>query len=201
MKAVVLGTGTIGSAVAATFREAGHEVITVGRTSGDEQADITAKASLDALFARIGSFDAVANAAGDVFPAPLTETTDEQWATSIAAKGIGQINVARAALPFLADGGSITLVSGILGDHIVPAMTVGTAVNGLIEGFVRGAATELPRGVRINCISPSVLAESTAYHPYFPGFPPVPASDVALAYLRAASNPVNGAILRVHGLG
>ena len=43
---------------------------------------------------------------------------------------MGQINVTRAALRFLSDGGSITLVSGILGDHITPAMTVGTAVNG-----------------------------------------------------------------------
>jgi hypothetical protein len=29
---------------------------------------------------------------------------------------------------------------------------------------VKGAAVELPRGLRINCISPTVLAESVAYH-------------------------------------
>jgi NAD(P)-dependent dehydrogenase (short-subunit alcohol dehydrogenase family) len=76
------------------------------------------------------------------------------------SKGIGQINIVRAALPFISDGGSFTLVSGILGDETAPAMTIGATVNGLIEGFVRAAAAELPRGVRINCISPAVLTES-----------------------------------------
>ena len=37
-------------------------------------------------------------------------------------------------------------------------------MNGLVEGFVRSAATELPRGIRINCVSPAVLAESAARH-------------------------------------
>jgi hypothetical protein len=52
--------------------------------------------------------------------------------------------------------------------------------------------------VRINCVSPTVLAESVAYHPYFPGFAPVPAAEVGLAYLRAIVNPVTGRILRLH---
>jgi hypothetical protein len=38
---------------------------------------------------------------------------------------------------------------------------------------------ELPRGIRINCISPTVLAESEAYHAYFTGFTTVPAAEVA----------------------
>ncbi len=70
MKVIVVGTGTIGAAVRQTLTEHGHDVLSVGRTSGDVQADIADMASLRALFAGIGSFDAVANAAGDVFPAP-----------------------------------------------------------------------------------------------------------------------------------
>ena len=58
------------------------------------------------------------------------------------------------------------------------------------------AATELPRGIRINCVSPPVLAESPHYQPYFPGFPP--ADDVATAYLRAISHPFTGRILKLH---
>jgi nucleoside-diphosphate-sugar epimerase len=79
MKVVVIGSGgTIGSAVKKAFEEKGHEVVSVGRKSGDHQADISEPESLKALFGRIGSFDAVANAAGDVFPGPLEQTTDEQ---------------------------------------------------------------------------------------------------------------------------
>jgi NAD(P)-dependent dehydrogenase (short-subunit alcohol dehydrogenase family) len=111
---------------------------------------------------------------------------------------MGQINLVRAGIPHVNDGGSFTLVSGILGDEANTAMTIGATVNRLIEGFVGAATTELPRGIRINCVSPAVLAESAAYHAYFPGFVPVPARDVALAYLRAASNPYNGRIIRLH---
>lgn len=198
MKIVVIGTGTIGSAVQQMLKECGHDVVTVGRSSGDRQADMTNVRSLSALFGSLDAFDAVASAAGDVFPAPLEVATDEQWADSIAAKGMGQINLVRAALPYISDGGSFTLVSGILTDERVPAGTIGTTVNHLVEGFVKGAAAELPRGVRINCVSPTVLAESTAFHPYFAGYPPVTAQEVAQAYLRSIANPITGHILKLH---
>ena len=198
MKALIIGTGTIGNAVAQTFRDAGHEVVQVGRRTGDVQADLTDIASLRTMFAQVGTVDTVASAAGEVFPAPLLDSTDDQWSDSLASKGIGQINLVRAGIDHVNDGGSFILVSGILGDEATNAMTIGASVNSLVEGFVRAATTELPRGLRINCVSPAVLAESTAFHAYFPGFVPVPAHDVALAYLRAASNPYNGQIIRLH---
>jgi NAD(P)-dependent dehydrogenase (short-subunit alcohol dehydrogenase family) len=198
VKTVVVGSGALGAAVQKTLTEHGHEVVSVGRTTGNFHADISDIASLTALFGQIGSFDAVANAAGDVFPGPLEQTTDEQWAKSIAAKGMGQINLVRAALPYIADKGSFTLVSGVLTDEFTHACTIGTTINHLVEGFVNGAATELPRGIRINCISPTVLTESPAYYDYFPGFTPVPASEVALSYLRAISNPITGRIIKMH---
>lgn len=201
MKVIVVGTGTIGAAVRDTLGAHGHEVLSVGRTSGDLRADITDVAGLRALFAEVaeaGGFDAVACAAGDVFPAPLEQATDQQWADSVATKGMGQINLVRAALPHIADRGSFTLVSGVLADEFTQAATIGATVNHMVEGFVKASATELPRGVRINCVSPTVLTESAAYHPYFPGFPPVPAAEVALAYLRALSNPFTGRVLKLH---
>ena len=54
---------------------------------------------------------------GDVSIGSLEESTDEQWANSIKFKGMGQINLVRAALPFIADRGSFTLVSGVLTDE------------------------------------------------------------------------------------
>src|ERR1700682_3351136 len=198
MKAIVIGSGTIGSAVRKALEEKGHEVVSVGRKSGDYQADISHPESLKALFSRIGSFDAVANAAGDVSFGALGESTDEQWADSIKFKGMGQINLVRAALPFIADKGSFTLVSGILTDEYMHGGSIGTTINHLVEGFVKASAVELPRGVRINCVSPTVLAESVGYHEYFTGFTPVPAAEVALAYLRAISTPITGRILKLH---
>jgi NAD(P)-dependent dehydrogenase (short-subunit alcohol dehydrogenase family) len=154
--------------------------------------------SLKKFFASIGPFDAVANAAGDVFPGPFKDLTDEQWAKSIAGKGMGQINVVRNALPHIADKGSFTLISGVLTDEYMQDGTIGTTINHMVEGFVKAAAVELPRGVRINCISPTVLAESVDYHAYFTGFMPMPAAEVALACLRAISHPITGRILKLH---
>lgn len=198
MKVIVVGTKTIGSAVGKMLKERGHEVVSVGRKSGDRQADISDMASLKKLFARIGPFEAVASAAGDVFPGPFGELTDEQWAKSIAGKGMGQINLVRAALPHIADGGSFTLVSGVLTDEFIHGGAIGTTINHMVEGFVKAAAAELPRGVRINCVSPTVLTESPDFQQYFPGFPPIPVAEVALAYLRAISNPITGRIIKLY---
>jgi len=198
MRVVVVGTGTIGSAVRSLLEQHGHEVVSVGRKSGHFQADISDADSLRRVFPRIGSFEAVANAAGDVFPGPFEQLTDEQWAKSIAAKGMGQINLVRAALSHIADRGSFTLISGVLADEFIHGGTIGSTVNHLVEGFVKAAATELPRGVRINCISPTVLVESPEWHKHFPGFPPVRAAEVANAYLRSISNPITGRILKLH---
>jgi NAD(P)-dependent dehydrogenase (short-subunit alcohol dehydrogenase family) len=154
--------------------------------------------SLKKLFATIGAFEAVASAAGDVFPGPFEELTDEHWAKSIAGKGMGQINVVRAALPHIADKGSFTLISGVLTDEYMRGGTIGTTINHMVEGFVKAAAVELPRGLRINCVSPTVLSESVAYHDYFVGFTSVPAAEVALANVRAISHPFTGHILKLH---
>lgn len=67
LKIVVIGaSGMIGKEVSKSLEAKGHEVIRVSRSSGDFQADIQDKKSLEALFKQIGTFDAVANAAGDV---------------------------------------------------------------------------------------------------------------------------------------
>jgi NAD(P)-dependent dehydrogenase (short-subunit alcohol dehydrogenase family) len=199
MKVVLFGaTGTIGSAVQKALEAKGHEVIGITRKSGQFQADMEDIESLKAVYTKIASFDHVACAAGDVFPAPLEQTTDEQWARSFRSKAMGQINVVRAALPFIADKGSFTLISGVLTDEVTIASTIGATINHTVEGFVRSAAAELPRGLRINCVSPTVLTESKAYHQFFPGFIPVDASEVAQAYVRAISNPMSGRILKLH---
>jgi|GEM_PF-6564922 nucleoside-diphosphate-sugar epimerase len=41
MKVIVVGTGTIGQAVRDVLIDRGDEVISVGRTCGDRQADVT----------------------------------------------------------------------------------------------------------------------------------------------------------------
>ena len=198
LKVVVIGaSGTIGKEVANKLEEAGYEVIRVSRNSGDFKADIEDKQSLENLFKSIGSFHAVANASGNVAFGPLQELTDENYSFSIGSKLMGQVNIVRSARPYIADGGSFVLISGILTDEPIAGGTIGTLVNTAVEGFVKAASYELPRGIRINCISPTVLTESEGYHAFFPGFIPVDNWKVAKAYERAISGIVTGRIIKV----
>ncbi|SEJ15778.1 NADP-dependent 3-hydroxy acid dehydrogenase YdfG [Dyadobacter sp. SG02] len=195
---IVFGaSGTIGTAVSARFEQEGHQVVRVGRSSGDYKADITDVASMEAVFKAVKHFDAIANAAGDVASHPLEEITDESIGFSIGNKMLGQVNLVRTALPYIADKGAFALISGVLTNEPILGGVIGTMVNGAVEGFVKAAAHEMPRGIRINCISPTVLAESPAYHPYFPGFVPVAASQVAIAYERAIFGIINGRVISV----
>jgi NAD(P)-dependent dehydrogenase (short-subunit alcohol dehydrogenase family) len=198
MKVIVIGAnGTIGRAVVEQLAPR-HEIVPVGRSSGQYQADITSLQSVEALFDRIGSADAVVVAAGNLHFGPLGELTPEQFQIGLQDKLMGQVNVALAAQRFLKDGGSITLTSGIVGDQPIRYGVNATAVNSAVEGFARAASIEMPRGLRINVVSPSVLEESLeSYGPYFLGFEAVPAKRVALAYSRSVDGLQTGQIYKV----
>lgn len=60
------------------------------------------------------------------------------------------------------------------------------------------AANELPNGLRINAVSPTVLTEALdSYGPFFPGFESASASRVALAYRRSVDGIESGKVYRV----
>ncbi len=198
MKVLVIGaSGTIGKAVANALA-ARHEVIGAGTQSGDYRADIADIGQVRALFAQVGKVDAVVVAAGAVHFAPLSEFTPEQFQVGINSKLMGQVNVALVAPEYLNDGGSITLTSGILSEQPIRFGAGATLVGGAIDAFARAAAIELPRGLRINVVSPTVLEESwPKYGPYFAGFETAPASRVALAYSRSVEGAQTGQVLKV----
>ncbi|WP_219114638.1 short chain dehydrogenase [Janthinobacterium sp. UMAB-56] len=198
MKIVIIGaSGTIGTAVAAQLAQR-HEIIAVGSRSGTHQADMGDIAQVRALFQRIGKVDAVVVTAGKLHFGPLAEFTPEQFQLGLDSKLMGQVNVALVAQEYLNDGGSITLTSGIVAEQPIRFGAAASMTNAAVEGFVRGAAIELQRGVRINVVSPTVLAESLeSYGPFFYGFEPAAASRVALAYSRSVEGAQTGQVYKV----
>ncbi|WP_085317697.1 short chain dehydrogenase [Derxia lacustris] len=200
MKIVIVGaTGTLGQAIVAQLG-ARHEIVAVGRTSGARHADITDAASIAAALGAIGRFDAIVAAAGDPHFGPLAETTPAQFAVGLHGKLLGQINVALAALPLLNDGGSITLTSGCLSDWPVRGGANASVANSGIDAFARAAAVDVPRGIRINAVSPTVLTESLPkYGAFLPGFEDAPAEKVARAYRRSIEGAETGQVFRVWG--
>lgn len=199
MKILLVGAlGTVGRAVAAELGSR-HELIGAGRQGGEVRLDLADAGSVRAALERIGPLDAIVSAAGQVGWAPLLELTPEQWAYSVANKLMGQVQLALIGQRFLRDGGSITLTSGVLLHQPVAYGAAASLANGGIEGFVRAAAVELPRGLRINAVSPGLLQESVAgLGPFFRGFQPVPGARAALGYARSVEGGQTGQVYEVH---
>jgi NAD(P)-dependent dehydrogenase (short-subunit alcohol dehydrogenase family) len=200
MKIVIIGAGgDVGRSVADELARGGkHEIIRVGRTKGDHQVDIASDDSVGALFKKIGQIDAIIATAGNVILAPIEKMTAVEFNKGLQDKLLSQVRVALVGQHYLNDGGSITLTSGIAVDDPIAQGSNAAASNAGIEGFVRAAACDLSRGIRINAVSPTVLTESMdRFGPYFPGYESVPAIRVAMAYRRSVEGVQSGRVYRV----
>jgi NAD(P)-dependent dehydrogenase (short-subunit alcohol dehydrogenase family) len=198
MRILLVGAdGAIGSAVEAELGKK-HEIIRAGRSRSDVRIDISSETSISRVFEETLRLDAVIAAAGELHFGPLMDMTSAQLAFSINSKLLGQVNLARFAAKYIADGGSVTLVSGIIGEQPVAGGAIAALVNRAIEGFVLGASVNMPRGIRINAVSPGIVTETKdIYAPLFDGFEPVPARRVAVAYARSVEGAQTGQVYRV----
>ena len=193
MKFLVVGsTGLIGSYVAKTLSKHGT-VIGVSRTT-QISVDVKDPASIKAMYEKVGKVDAIASCIGKVAFKPVTELSYEDYLMGFKDKALGQVELVRAGINYLNDNGSFTLMTGILARDPIPSGSVAALANGAIESFTLAAAIDLPRGLRINTVSPNVLVEATSYHPSFPGYHQVSAQSVADAYVKSILGKQTGQI-------
>lgn len=194
MKVIVIGaTGTIGSEVARQLAARGHGVIGVTR-HGEPRVDIDDPASVKALFAGTRDVDAMVSCAGNAVFKPFAELADADYALGLRSKLMGQVSLARIAADQLRDGGSITLTAGVLAREPMPGSASISLVNAGLEGFVRAAALEMPRGLRINAVSPPWVAETLAKLGMHADVS-LPAADVAKAYVTAVEGSRQGEVI------
>ena len=198
MKIVVVGaTGTVGKPVVAAFKDR-HEVIQVAKTRGGLQVDITDSASIRSLFQGIGKFDALVATAGSVHFGDFNQLGEREMWIGLKDKLMGQVNLVLLGRDHIADGGSFTLTSGVLSHDPIRTGAAASLVNGAIDAFVRAAAIELPRGLRINSVSPGLLEESAAaLGHFFPGHETVPGSRVARAFVKSEEGRLTGQVFHV----
>ena len=199
MKKILLvgSAGTIGRAVARNLG-ARHQVITAGRASGEPRVDLTNDAAVATLLDRVGPIDAIVSTTGGLHLGPLGETSAEQFNVGLQAKLLGQVRLALLGQRFLSGGGSITLTASADGVEPIRRGANASAVAAALEAFAMAAAVELPRGLRINVVSPTLLTESVdSFGALFPGAETVSAERVALAYQRSVEGAQSGRTYRV----
>lgn len=197
MRVLVVGaSGDIGQVACEALGH--HDLIRAGRSGGDVQVDIADRGSVEAMYAHIGPLNAVVCTAGNVHFGPLADFTPETFLLGLQDKVMGQVNLVLAGLDVVAAGGSFTLTSGVL-DRDPIRMGAGAATaNGALAGFVTGATIEMPRGLRLNVVSPGLLEVSVPrYGAWFPGHRPVSSRDVGRAYVKSVEGPGTGQVLIV----
>ena len=193
MKIILVGaSGAIGKA-AADALSVRHEVIKVGRNSGDVQADIEDVDSIRKLYQQVGKVDAVVSAVGHGHFGPVDEMTIDQFMKGINHKVLPQVNLVLEGFDYINDGGSFTLTSGVLNRDPIRGGSCAAAANGALDSFVIGAAVDMPRGIRINTVSPEVLEVSRQkYDGFFHGHYHVSNEAVGLAYCKAVEGCLSG---------
>lgn len=199
MKVLIIGaSGAVGSAIVRELKN-DTELVTVGLTSGDYQVDLGNISSIVNLFKQTGKLDGIVCAAsrGVVFK-PLIDMSLEDYITSMQQKLLGQISVALEGVKVLNNHGSITLTTGIMNRDFVSNGSAAAMVNNAVEGFVKSAALDLPRDIRINAVSPALLQESAdKYSTLCPGFETVSSEKVARAYRKSIYGIQSGQIYHV----
>jgi NAD(P)-dependent dehydrogenase (short-subunit alcohol dehydrogenase family) len=193
-KVLVVGaTGLLGRHVVAALGDEA-DVVTAARSGAMVDVDITEPDSIEAMYAALGSVDAVVCVAGMVPFVPWNDLTGQDWADGLASKLMGQVNLVRIGAPFLADGGCFTLTTGVLAQHPMPGSSIATTVNAALEAFITSAALELGRGLRVNAVSPGWVTETLAAMGMDPT-PGLPAAEVAATFVESLDSDANGLVI------
>lgn len=163
---IVGAGGGIGAATARAFADAGARVFAAGRpgpkldavaagTGGEAVAlDILDGEAIERVLAEAPAFDHVAIAAAATRSGSVSGLALEDAKASMESKFWGAYRVARAAK--VAEGGSITFVSGFLSHRPSAGAVLQGAINAAIEALARGLALERAP-VRVNTVSPGLI--------------------------------------------
>ncbi len=162
------GASGIGAAIAARLHSAGAQVavcdlnpdaadpahFAVATNVGDDASVADAVAAIAAHFGRI---DIVINNAGIGAQGTVEDNPSDEWARVFNVNVTGIARVTRAALPYLRESPSASIVntSSIAATAGLPARALYSASKGAVLSLTRAmAADHLREGIRVNCVNP-----------------------------------------------
>jgi NAD(P)-dependent dehydrogenase (short-subunit alcohol dehydrogenase family) len=186
--AIVTGGGSgIGKATALLLARAGADLVIAGRkperldTAATEIVAATgrhciavptdvrdaeqARRLIETTIAAYGRLDILINNAGRGTHAPLRTMTAEAWNNDVALNLNAAFYCAQAAYPHLCEQGNGTIVniSSLAGVNGTMGVGAYAAAKAGLQQFTRVAAAEFgPKGVRVNCVAPGMIATELA---------------------------------------
>jgi 3-oxoacyl-[acyl-carrier protein] reductase len=158
------GSRGIGKAIAERLTEDGFTVVTLGRTSGDVQADIGDSASVERVFGevreRFGPVLVLVNNAGERQDGLAIRMKPDQWESVIDTNLNGAFHCIRRALDDMlsARWGRIVNISSVVAERANPGQAnYGAAKAGMLS-LTRTIAREMARkGITCNAVTPGVI--------------------------------------------
>ncbi|MUU78648.1 short chain dehydrogenase [Winogradskyella endarachnes] len=198
MKIIVVGaSGTMGTHLVKAWKDK-HELIKVGSNSGDIIADITSPESIKSMYEKVGRFDALVSTAGPTYVGPWSTLTDDTFRKGLEGKLMGQINLVLIGKDYVKPKSSFTLIAGGLTYEPQQNFANASVANGGIEAFVRAAAIEFEKDVRINAVSPTVIENSPQYFKYFPGEIPVTMKQLEYGFDKCVFGANTGQVVKLY---
>jgi NAD(P)-dependent dehydrogenase (short-subunit alcohol dehydrogenase family) len=209
--AIVTGASSgIGKSTAEMLEERGAHVVTFARSDGIVTGDVSDPDAIERLFAetesRFGACDILVNAAGTIDPAPLVETSLEQWRRMFDVNVHGIYLACRRALPSMLARGAgaivnVASISGIVGPEKFPGFVSYCASKGAVISLTEALAVEVKsRGVRVNAVSPGSV-DTKMWAAASGGAPadmtPAQVAETILFLASDRSKPMNGQNLHV----
>jgi NAD(P)-dependent dehydrogenase (short-subunit alcohol dehydrogenase family) len=210
------GNRGIGAAIAQRLRDDGWKVVTLARSGGDVQADVSDPASVQAAFEQIreqhGPVLVLVNNAGVTADGLAIRMPDEDWSRVIEINLNGAFNCTKRGLEDMlrARWGRIVNISSITAVRVNSGQANYAAAKAGLLAFTRVVAKEMgKRGITANAITPGFIeTDMTAELPkdeitaHIPAGRVGQADEVAGAVSFLVSDDatyVNGATLAVDG--
>jgi NAD(P)-dependent dehydrogenase (short-subunit alcohol dehydrogenase family) len=158
------GSRGIGAAIAERLKADGLTVVTLGRTSGDVQADVGDSASVAQAFAdvreRFGPVLVLVNNAGERQDGLAIRMKPDQWESVINTNLNGAFHCIRQGLDDMlgARWGRIVNISSVVAERANPGQSnYGAAKAGMLS-LTRTIAREMARkGITCNAVTPGVI--------------------------------------------
>ena len=176
-RAFVTGGGRgIGRATAVLLERAGARVVVGYRdrkpgpnsVGGDLGDAAVARRVVGEVAGTLGGLDILVVNHG-VWPpddVPLAQITDAQWEGTRRANLDAVVYVCRAAIPHLAPGGTIVLVSSTAGQRGEAFHADYAATKGAVIALTKSLAVELAPGITVNCVAPGWVDTEMSQKPY-----------------------------------